>query len=40
MNLTRTDVPFSFNKAYWDAFEELKARLTSSDLLRYYDPER
>jgi hypothetical protein len=40
MNLTRIDVPFSFNKAYWDAFEELKARLTSSDLLRYYDPER
>jgi hypothetical protein len=39
-NLTRTDVPFSFNKACWDAFEELKARLTSSDLLRHYDPER
>ena len=39
-NLTRTDVPFSFNKACWEAFEELKARLTSSDLLRHYDPER
>jgi hypothetical protein len=39
MNLTYIDVPFSFNKAYWDAFEELKARLTSSDLLRHYDPE-
>lgn len=39
-NLTRIDVPFSFNKACWEAFEELKARLTSSDLLRHYDPER
>jgi hypothetical protein len=39
-NLTHTDVPFSFNKVYWDAFEELKAHLTSSALLCYYDPER
>jgi hypothetical protein len=39
-NLTRIDVPFSFNKACWEAFEELKARLTSLDLLRHYDPER
>jgi hypothetical protein len=39
MNLTYIDVAFSFNKAYWDAFEELKARLTSSNLLYYYNLE-
>ena len=37
--LTKTGVPFHFNKAYLEAFEELKTRLTSSELLRHYDPE-
>ena len=32
-------VPFQFGKECWEAFKELKARLTSSELLRHYDPE-
>jgi transposase InsO family protein len=39
IQLTKTGVPFSFGKACWDAFEELKARLTSSTVLRHYNPE-
>jgi hypothetical protein len=35
----KSDVPFEFSKAYWDAFDELKARLTAAPLLRYYRPE-
>jgi hypothetical protein len=40
VQLTKTNVPFRFDKACWDAFEELKSRLTSSELLRHYDPEK
>jgi len=40
VQLTKTSVPFRFDKACWDAFEELKSRLTSSELLRHYDPEK
>ena len=39
VQLTRADVPFVFDKACWDAFEELKLRLTSAPLLRHYQPE-
>src|SRR6266536_213282 len=39
VRLTKTMVPFQFGKECWEAFEELKARLTSSELLRHYDPE-
>lgn len=39
IQLTKTDVPFEFGKACWDAFEELKARLTAAPLLRHYRPE-
>jgi hypothetical protein len=37
--LTKTGVPFYFNRACLEAFEELKTRLISFELLRYYDPE-
>jgi hypothetical protein len=37
--LTKTGVSFYFNRAYLEAFEELKIRLTSSELLKHYDPE-
>lgn len=39
VRLTKTGVPFQFNRQCWDAFEELKSRLTSSSILRHYDPE-
>jgi hypothetical protein len=39
-NLIYTDVPFSFNKVCWNAFEELKAYLILLALFRYYNPER
>jgi transposase InsO family protein len=39
IQLTKTDVPFEFGKACWDAFEELKARLTAAPLLRHYRPD-
>lgn len=37
--MTKTDVPFVFGRDYWDAFEELKARLTSAPILQHYNPE-
>jgi hypothetical protein len=37
--LTKLGVPFNFNEACLEAFEELKTRLISSELLRYYNPE-
>jgi hypothetical protein len=37
--LIKTGIPFHFNRACLEAFEELKTRLISSELLRYYDPE-
>jgi hypothetical protein len=36
VNLTKTNVPFSFNQMCINAFKELKARLTSSSLLKHY----
>jgi Reverse transcriptase (RNA-dependent DNA polymerase) len=36
--LTKTDIPFVFDKECWEAFEELKARLSGSEILYYYDP--
>jgi transposase InsO family protein/predicted aspartyl protease len=39
VQLTRTGVAFEFNKKCWDAFEELKLRLTSAPVLRHYDPK-
>jgi hypothetical protein len=39
VHLTKTDVPFVFGLDCWDAFEELKARLTSAPILRHYNPE-
>ena len=39
VQLTKTGTPFVFSKACWDAFEELKLRLTSAPLLRHYQPE-
>jgi hypothetical protein len=33
------DIPFYFNNDYIEAFKELKHRLTSVPLLRYYQPE-
>ena len=33
VQLTRTDVPFQFDQACWDAFEELKLWLTSALIL-------
>jgi transposase InsO family protein len=39
VNLTKTGVRFRFDRACWEAFEELKNRLTSSAILRHYSPE-
>src|SRR5262249_350025 len=39
INLTRTRVLFKFDRACWNAFEELKLGLTSAPVLRHYDPE-
>ena len=39
VQLTKVDVPFQFNKACWDVFEELKALLTSVLILQYYNLE-
>jgi hypothetical protein len=38
-NLTKIGVPFRFDKACEDAFEELRESLISDKILRYYDPE-
>ena len=37
VNLTKTNVPFSFNQACTEAFQELKDKLTSASLLRHYN---
>jgi Reverse transcriptase (RNA-dependent DNA polymerase)/RNase H-like domain found in reverse transcriptase/Retroviral aspartyl protease len=39
IQLTKTDVPFVFDKLCWEAFEELKLRLTSAPVLHHYSPE-
>jgi transposase InsO family protein len=39
IHLTKTGIPFHFNGACLEAFEELKTCLISSELLRHYDPE-
>jgi hypothetical protein len=39
VHLTKIRVPFCFEREYWGAFEELKTRLTSSEVLRHYDPK-
>lgn len=39
VHLTKTDVPFAFGKDCWDAFEELKSKLTSAPVLRHYNPD-
>ena len=39
VHLTKTNTPFVFGRDCWDAFEELKARLTSAPILRHYNPE-
>ena len=38
VRLTKTGIPFMFDKACWEAFEDLKSRLIGSDILRHYDP--
>jgi RNase H-like domain found in reverse transcriptase len=37
IQLTRKDTPFIFNNNYIEAFGELKDRLISSLILRYYN---
>jgi RNase H-like domain found in reverse transcriptase len=39
IRLTRKDTPFIFNNDYIEAFGELKDRLISSLILRYYNPD-
>jgi len=39
IQLTRKDTPFVFNNNYIEAFRELKDRLISSLILRYYNPD-
>jgi Reverse transcriptase (RNA-dependent DNA polymerase)/RNase H-like domain found in reverse transcriptase len=39
VRLTKNDVPFNFDQTCWDAFEELKACLTTAPVLRHYSPE-
>ena len=39
IRLTRKDTPFIFNNDYIKTFEELKDRLISSLILRYYNPD-
>ena len=39
IQLTKTNVPFVFNKLCWEAFKELKLQLTSVPVLHHYSPE-
>ena len=39
IQLTKNNTPFVFNDNYIEAFKELKDRLTSSLILRHYDPD-
>jgi hypothetical protein len=39
VNLTKNTVPFDFNESCWNAFEQLKHKLCSADVLRHYDPD-
>jgi transposase InsO family protein len=39
VQLTKTGIAFQFDRKCWNAFEELKARLTSAPVLRHYNPE-
>jgi hypothetical protein len=39
VQLTKIGVPFVFGKECWEAFEELKACLTSSELLQHYNAD-
>ena len=39
IHLTRKDTLFIFDADYYEAFQELKERLLSAPILRYYDPK-
>jgi hypothetical protein len=39
-HLTKNTVPFDFNEQCWNAFEELKEKLCSTEVLRHYNPDR
>jgi transposase InsO family protein len=39
VRLTKSGVPFQFDRACWDAFEELKSRLTTAPVLRHYNAD-
>jgi len=39
IQLTKNNTPFVFNNNYIEAFKELKDQLTSSLILRHYDPD-